>query len=186
MTGGYDRLHARSLKDPEGFWAEAAAAIDWDRSWDKVLDAANPPFYRWFRGARCNTCWNAVDRHIGRGRGEIGPQDRCDSLARILQRLPRAAAGAVLAGRIGIARGVALGHRRGHFGQQRAGGVVVEVDGVHGGVGIAHRHGLNAEIGWAVPTLRIALYAARLPNGTAVGELAQRVEQLPCVCFRRL
>ena len=44
----YRALHARSLSDPEGFWAEQASAIDWTRRWDKVLDAAKPPFYRWF------------------------------------------------------------------------------------------------------------------------------------------
>jgi propionyl-CoA synthetase len=36
----YRAMHARSLKDPEGFWAEQAAAIDWTRRWDKVLDAS--------------------------------------------------------------------------------------------------------------------------------------------------
>ena len=31
---------------------------------------SNPPFYRWFAGARLNTCWNALDRHVAAGRGE--------------------------------------------------------------------------------------------------------------------
>ena len=60
----------RSLADPEGFWGEAAAAIDWERRWDCVLDQSRKPFYRWFRGGRLNTCWNALDRHVERGRGE--------------------------------------------------------------------------------------------------------------------
>src|SRR5579875_694978 len=62
--------HRRSLADPEGFWAEAAAAIDWDRRWDKVLDQSRPPVARWFAGGRLNTCWNALDRHVERGRAE--------------------------------------------------------------------------------------------------------------------
>jgi propionyl-CoA synthetase len=66
----YDRLHARSLSDPEGFWGEAAEEIAWVRRWDRVLDASNPPFYRWFRGGVLNTCYNAVDRHVDAGRGE--------------------------------------------------------------------------------------------------------------------
>ena len=66
----YDQIHARSLADPDGFWAAAAAALDWEKRWDKVLDAARPPFYRWFAGARCNTCWNALDRHVEKGRAE--------------------------------------------------------------------------------------------------------------------
>ena len=35
MTDGYDDIHARSLREPEAFWAEAAEAVDWDRRWDK-------------------------------------------------------------------------------------------------------------------------------------------------------
>jgi propionyl-CoA synthetase len=62
--------HRRSLADPEGFWAEAAAAIDWERKWDCVLDQSRKPFYRWFTGARMNTCWNALDRHVERGRAD--------------------------------------------------------------------------------------------------------------------
>jgi propionyl-CoA synthetase len=68
MTG-YAETYRRSLADPEGFWTEAAAAIDWERRWDKVLDSSRAPFYRWFSGARLNTCWNALDRHVAAGRG---------------------------------------------------------------------------------------------------------------------
>ena len=57
--------HARSLADPAGFWGEAASGIDWILRWDKVLDDSNPPFYRWFRGGVLNTCYNALDRHVG-------------------------------------------------------------------------------------------------------------------------
>jgi propionyl-CoA synthetase len=70
MTSRYADVYRRSLQDPEGFWAEAAAAIDWERRWDRVLDESQPPFYRWFRGGRLNTCWNALDRHVERGRAE--------------------------------------------------------------------------------------------------------------------
>ncbi|MGA8380233.1 MAG: AMP-binding protein, partial [Stellaceae bacterium] len=55
---------------PEEFWAEAAEAIDWERRWDQVLDCSRPPFSRWFPGARLNTCWNALDRHVAAGNGE--------------------------------------------------------------------------------------------------------------------
>lgn len=67
---GYAPIYRRSLADPEGFWAEQAEAIDWVRRFDRVLDASNPPFYRWFVGGELNTCWNAVDRHVERGRGD--------------------------------------------------------------------------------------------------------------------
>jgi propionyl-CoA synthetase len=69
MTG-YLETYRRALERPEEFWAEAAEAIDWERRWDRVLDRSRPPFYRWFSGARLNTCWNAVDRHVVAGRGE--------------------------------------------------------------------------------------------------------------------
>jgi propionyl-CoA synthetase len=60
----YAQAYARALTDPEGFWGEAAEALHWERRWDRVLDDARPPFYRWFAGGRLNTCYNAVDRHL--------------------------------------------------------------------------------------------------------------------------
>ena len=66
--GRFDETYRRSLKQPEDFWAEAAAAIDWDEPWDRVLDDSHPPFYRWFTGGRLNTCHNALDRHVEGGR----------------------------------------------------------------------------------------------------------------------
>jgi len=65
-----DEVRARSLEDPEGFWGEAAEALEWERRWDKVLDDTGAPFYRWFVGGRLNTCHNAVDRHVAAGRGD--------------------------------------------------------------------------------------------------------------------
>ncbi|MEP6630655.1 MAG: acetate--CoA ligase [Lapillicoccus sp.] len=68
--GAYARTYARSLDDPQGFWLEAAAAIDWVTPPTEVLDESRPPFYRWFPGATLNTCFNALDRHVATGRGE--------------------------------------------------------------------------------------------------------------------
>jgi len=65
----YRAIWERSLRDPEGFWGEAAETLHWDRRWDRVLDASRPPFYRWFAGGLLNTCYNAVDRHVAAGRG---------------------------------------------------------------------------------------------------------------------
>src|SRR5919106_4506108 len=69
MGARFDEIYARSLRDPEGFWAEAAEALHWERRWDRVLDDTRPPFYRWFASGRINTCYNAVDRHVEAGRG---------------------------------------------------------------------------------------------------------------------
>jgi len=70
MSSEYLTAHARSLLEPESFWSEAATAISWFRRWDRVLDDSRPPFYRWFPGGVLNTCYNAVDRHVARGRGK--------------------------------------------------------------------------------------------------------------------
>ncbi len=68
--GRYDELFNRSLSDSEGFWAEAAEAITWEKKWDRVLNDDNPPFYRWFEGGKLNTCYNALDRHVEGGRAD--------------------------------------------------------------------------------------------------------------------
>jgi propionyl-CoA synthetase len=68
--GRFDEMYRHSLDDPEEFWAEAAAEIDWDDPWERVLDESRAPFYRWFVGGRLNSCHNALDRHIERGRAD--------------------------------------------------------------------------------------------------------------------
>jgi propionyl-CoA synthetase len=72
MTGTQSRYQAvydRSLADPEAFWREAAAGLDWTRPFDRVLDARAAPFYRWFPGGGFNICDNALDRHLRQGHG---------------------------------------------------------------------------------------------------------------------
>lgn len=69
MPHNYKKAYERSLTDPEGFWADAAEDLHWERKWDRVLDDSQKPFYRWFVGGQLNTCYNALDRHIADGRG---------------------------------------------------------------------------------------------------------------------
>jgi propionyl-CoA synthetase len=64
----YHEVYARSLADPEGFWAEAAREIDWIEPAKKILDPTKGPYGRWFSGAVVNTCYNALDRHVAGGR----------------------------------------------------------------------------------------------------------------------
>jgi propionyl-CoA synthetase len=66
---GYGQVYKRWQEDPEGFWAEAAQAIDWIRPWDQVY-AKVDGLDRWFVGAQCNTCWNCLDRHVAGGRAD--------------------------------------------------------------------------------------------------------------------
>jgi acetyl-CoA synthetase len=53
----------RALKDPEGFWGEAAAELHWFKRWDRVLEW-NYPDFRWFVGGITNLSYNCVDYHV--------------------------------------------------------------------------------------------------------------------------
>ena len=68
--GRYAQEFRRSLDDPEGYWRDAAGAIDWITPPTRILDDSAPPMYRWFPDAELNTCYNALDRHVERGRAE--------------------------------------------------------------------------------------------------------------------
>ncbi len=70
MPTTYPEVYARWLESPQRFWAEAAEAVHWYRTWDVVLDDSRPPFYRWFQGGLVNTCHNALDRHVEGGRAD--------------------------------------------------------------------------------------------------------------------
>ncbi len=67
--GKYADTYARWQDDPIGFWAEAAKAIDWAEPWHAAFNPEAGVYGRWFTGATCNTCYNALDRHVERGRG---------------------------------------------------------------------------------------------------------------------
>ncbi|WP_269451010.1 AMP-binding protein [Thermococcus peptonophilus] len=60
--------HRKSIENLEEFWAEQAKVIDWFKTWDRVLDDSNAPFFRWFVGGQLNASYNALDRHIKAGK----------------------------------------------------------------------------------------------------------------------
>ena len=66
----YHDVYARWQRDPEGFWGEAALAIDWIEQPKKVFDKDAGIYGRWFSGGVVNTCWNALDRHVLGGRND--------------------------------------------------------------------------------------------------------------------
>jgi propionyl-CoA synthetase len=66
----YHEVYARWQRDPQGFWGEAAAEIDWYEKPKAAFDPKAGIYGRWFPGGVCNTCFNAVDRHVNAGRGE--------------------------------------------------------------------------------------------------------------------
>jgi propionyl-CoA synthetase len=70
LSSRYYDVYARWQRDPEGFWREAAEAIDW---YEKPVETFDPDagiYGRWFTGGVCNTCWNALDRHVLAGRND--------------------------------------------------------------------------------------------------------------------
>jgi propionyl-CoA synthetase len=70
VTSRYHEVYDRWQRDPEGFWGEAAQDIDWIEPPRQVFDPNAGVYGRWFTDGVCNTCWNAVDRHVMAGRGE--------------------------------------------------------------------------------------------------------------------
>src|SRR3546814_2030454 len=109
----FDEVYTAAMRDPEAFWAAAAAEIDWTRKWHRVRDAPDAPFHRWVAGGALNTCYNAVDRHGERGRGEqvavIYDSPVTGTVSRLTYRELQDAV-ARLAGAL-AARGVAKGDR---------------------------------------------------------------------------
>jgi len=67
---GYQEVYDGWKQNPEGFWMQAAQAIDWVKAPTKALFDDNAPLYEWFCDSKVNTCYNAVDRHVEAGRGE--------------------------------------------------------------------------------------------------------------------
>jgi propionyl-CoA synthetase len=69
-TSRYHDVYARWQRDPQGFWGEAAQAIDWIETPKTVFDAKAGIYGRWFPDGVCNTCYNALDRHVAQGRND--------------------------------------------------------------------------------------------------------------------
>ena len=70
MTSGYRQTYDRWRADPQAFWAEAAREIAWIRPPQRIFDPEGGVYGRWFPDARCNACFNALDRHVEAGRGD--------------------------------------------------------------------------------------------------------------------
>ncbi len=70
MAGEHKREYEESIHHPERFWDKAAKQIHWHKPYAKVLDGSRKPFYRWFTGGELNTCFNAIDDHVLKGRGD--------------------------------------------------------------------------------------------------------------------
>ena len=67
----FDETYRHSIDDPSSFWGAASRLIEWTRPPQQVLDASRLPFVQWFPDGELNTCHNALDRHVGAGRGDM-------------------------------------------------------------------------------------------------------------------
>ncbi len=65
----YQEMYARSVKDPNGFWAEQAKRIDWIKPFIKVKNTSYDPHnvsIKWFEDGTLNIAYNCVDRHLAK------------------------------------------------------------------------------------------------------------------------
>lgn len=63
----YQRMYDRSVKEPDKFWAEQAASLEWIRAFEKVKDTsfgAGNVSIKWFEGGVLNASYNCIDRHL--------------------------------------------------------------------------------------------------------------------------
>ena len=63
----YAAMYERSIKDPDGFWAEEARHVDWFKPFTKVKNTSFDPHnvsIRWFEDGVTNVAHNCLDRHL--------------------------------------------------------------------------------------------------------------------------
>jgi acetyl-CoA synthetase len=65
-----DDVYEKAERDPEGYWAEQARTLHWDRPFTAVLDDSRPPFFTWFADGALSVSYNCLDRHIEAGIGD--------------------------------------------------------------------------------------------------------------------
>lgn len=65
----FDEVWQKSQQNPSEFWEKAAEQIHWFKRWDKLLEW-NPPFAKWYLGAKTNAAYNCLDRHLAAGRAD--------------------------------------------------------------------------------------------------------------------
>ena len=65
-------MYERSVRDPEGFWAEQAEKqVEWFQKWDTVLEwDFHTADIKWFLNGKLNVSYNCLDRHVNAGAGD--------------------------------------------------------------------------------------------------------------------
>ena len=70
MDSNFKEIYQKSISKPEEFWNEISNDIFWFQKPTKILNKSNPPFYKWFEDGKTNTCFNALDIHVDKGKGD--------------------------------------------------------------------------------------------------------------------
>src|SRR6201995_3789702 len=63
----YKEMYARSVSDPNGFWAEQAKRVDWMKSPSRIENVSFAPgniSIKWFEHGVLNAAYNCIDRHL--------------------------------------------------------------------------------------------------------------------------
>ena len=63
----YKEMYARSVKDPNGFWAAEGKRIHWFKPFTKVKNSSFGPgnvSIKWFEDGTTNCAYNCIDRHL--------------------------------------------------------------------------------------------------------------------------
>ncbi|MDA9492899.1 acetate--CoA ligase [Bradyrhizobium sp. CCBAU 11361] len=63
----YKEMYARSISDPNGFWAEQAKRLDWMKAPTKIENVSFAPgniSIKWFEDGVLNVAHNCIDRHL--------------------------------------------------------------------------------------------------------------------------
>ena len=66
-ASGYEAMYARSLSDPEGFWADQAGRLDWVSTPTKIKNTCfdfGAVSIKWYEDGLLNVAYNCVDRHL--------------------------------------------------------------------------------------------------------------------------
>src|SRR5260370_26366694 len=65
----YRDMYARSIQNPDGFWAQEARRIHWTRPFSKVKNTTFGPgniSIKWFEDGVTNVAYNCIDRHLAK------------------------------------------------------------------------------------------------------------------------
>jgi acetyl-CoA synthetase len=70
----YRDMYARSIKDPNGFWAQEAKRLHWFKTPSKIKNTNFGPgevSIKWFEDGQTNVSYNCIDRHLAKRADQV-------------------------------------------------------------------------------------------------------------------